>query len=154
MIFALGVLVAGLLALLVAPAIWRRAMRLARTRIEAKVPLSRAEIDADKDQLRAGFAVSNRRLEIETTRLRERLAEGEIALGRRNEEAAKLALSNKTLTETAATLETRLAEVSGTLDQTSERLTAVTAELTLRDSRIEDQEAALAACAPSLAAHH
>ena len=56
MYFALGLLAAGLLALVVTPAIWRRAMRLARARIEAGVPLTRAEIDADKDQLRAGFA--------------------------------------------------------------------------------------------------
>ena len=62
MFFALGVLVTGLLAVAVMPAIWRRALRLTRSRVEAGVPLSRAEINADKDKLRASFAASNRRL--------------------------------------------------------------------------------------------
>jgi hypothetical protein len=48
--------IAGLLALMVAPAIWRRAARLTRSRIEKSVPLTLSEIQADKDQLRAEAA--------------------------------------------------------------------------------------------------
>ena len=144
MIFALGALVAGLLALLVTPAIWRRAMRLARTRIEAKVPLSRAEIDADKDQLRAGFAVTNRRLEIETGQLRERVAEGSIAFSRRSDEVTSLTREKVGLVAAIASLEGRIAEISGSLAETSDRLTGMTGEVASRDGRLAEQETALA----------
>ena len=63
MIFALGFLVAGLLALLVLPAFWRRAMRLSQRRLEMLMPLSMAEVFAERDQLRAQAAVEQRRLE-------------------------------------------------------------------------------------------
>ena len=63
MIFALGFLVCGLLALLVLPAVWRRAMRLSKRRLEMLMPLSMTEVFAERDQLRAQAAVEQRRLE-------------------------------------------------------------------------------------------
>lgn len=75
MYFALGVLVASLAALIVLPAVWKRAVRLTRRRIEAATPITLAEFRADKDQLRAEFAVTTRRLEMHVETLRKRLAE-------------------------------------------------------------------------------
>src|SRR6201991_3990674 len=75
MYFALGLLVAGLLALAIMPAVWRRAVRLTKKRIEAATPMTMAEFRADKDQLRAEFALSTRRLEMNVEALRKRLAE-------------------------------------------------------------------------------
>lgn len=69
MIFALGFLVAGLVALAIAPAFWQRANRLTRRRLEAQVPLSVQEILAERDQLRAEFAVEQRRLELRTAQI-------------------------------------------------------------------------------------
>ncbi|MCJ2069202.1 hypothetical protein MKK75_10370 [Methylobacterium sp. J-030] len=63
MIFALGFLAASLLGLLLLPALNARAARLARRRAEARLPLSPAEIAAERDFLRAQFAVQQRRLE-------------------------------------------------------------------------------------------
>src|SRR4051794_4307203 len=63
MIFALGFLVAGLLALLFLPAVQRRAARLSARRLEMLLPLSMEEIVAERDQLRAEFAVDRRRIE-------------------------------------------------------------------------------------------
>jgi chromosome segregation ATPase len=63
MIFALGFLVAGLLALLFLPAVQRRAARLSSRRLEMLLPLSMEEIVAERDQLRAEFAVERRRIE-------------------------------------------------------------------------------------------
>ncbi|MDF2996629.1 MAG: hypothetical protein K0R27_2266 [Xanthobacteraceae bacterium] len=68
----LGFLAATLLALLILPAVWRRAVRLTTKRIEGAIPVSMAEIQADKDQLRAEFAMSARRLEHDADLLRER----------------------------------------------------------------------------------
>src|SRR5918993_5305782 len=63
MIFALGFLAATLPALVILPAVNARAERLARRRVEAQFPLSISELTAEKDHLRAEFAVVQRRLE-------------------------------------------------------------------------------------------
>src|SRR3954463_6032555 len=63
MIFALGFLTAALFALVILPALNARAERLARRRVEAQFPLSISELTAEKDHLRAEFAVLQRRLE-------------------------------------------------------------------------------------------
>ncbi len=75
MYFALGLLVAGIVALIIMPAVWKRAVRLTKRRIEAATPITMAEFRADKDQLRAEFALSTRRLEMNVEALRKRLAE-------------------------------------------------------------------------------
>src|SRR6478672_5727161 len=74
MYFALGGLAASLLALAILPAVWRRAVRLTKKRIEAATPITMSEFRADKDQLRAEFALSTRRLEmnVEPLRMRDR----------------------------------------------------------------------------------
>jgi len=51
MYFALGLLVAGLLALAVMPAVWRRAVRLTKKRIEAATPITMAEFRAGSTRL-------------------------------------------------------------------------------------------------------
>ncbi len=72
MIFALGFLAASLCGLLLLPALNTRAARLERRRAEARLPLSPAEIAAERDFLRAQFAVQQRRLErrVETVEAR------------------------------------------------------------------------------------
>jgi DNA repair exonuclease SbcCD ATPase subunit len=75
MYFALGFLGSALLWLMIAPAIWARAVRLTKKRIEAATPMTLTEFRADKDQLRAEFAMSTRRLELNVETLRQRLGE-------------------------------------------------------------------------------
>lgn len=70
MLVAAGFLAACLLALALAPAQWRRAIRLTERRIRAHMPLSMAEIQADKDRVRAEFALAQRRLEQTIERIR------------------------------------------------------------------------------------
>ena len=64
MYIGIGFLVAGLLVIGVIPLVHARAVRLTMRRLEALTPMSMAEIQADKDQLRAEFAMSMRRLEM------------------------------------------------------------------------------------------
>lgn len=64
LLVALGFLLAGLLTLLFAGPFWRRAVRLTTKRLETTLPMSLADIQADKDQLRAEYAVEIRRLEM------------------------------------------------------------------------------------------
>ncbi|MCF6326369.1 MAG: hypothetical protein L3J21_03640 [Devosiaceae bacterium] len=75
MYFVLGFMGAGLLSLMIMPSIWRRAIRLTKKRIEAATPMTMSEFRADKDQLRAEFALSTRRLEMNVETLRSRLAD-------------------------------------------------------------------------------
>jgi len=63
MLVALGFLIAMLVALLLAPAFWRRAERLTARRIEQSMPMSIAEAEAERDQIRASYAIIIRRLE-------------------------------------------------------------------------------------------
>lgn len=65
MYFMLGFLVAALLALMFLPAFWRRAMRLSMRRLQMLAPMSMEEVVAERDLLRAEFAVRERRLEQE-----------------------------------------------------------------------------------------
>jgi chromosome segregation ATPase len=70
MFFGVGFLVASLLGLLIIPLVHDRAVRLTMRRLEAATPVSMAEIQADKDQLRAEFAMSTRRLEMSVEQLK------------------------------------------------------------------------------------
>src|ERR1700751_6287760 len=70
MYFGIGFLVAALLGLLFVPLVHNRAVRLTTKRLEASTPLSMVEIRADRDYLRAEFAVSTRRLEMTIEKLK------------------------------------------------------------------------------------
>lgn len=65
LLFSLGFLAAALIGLLVAPVIYRRIVTLTERRMRASVPLSRAEVKAEKDFARAAFAAENARLAVD-----------------------------------------------------------------------------------------
>jgi chromosome segregation ATPase len=91
MIFALGFLAASLCGLLLLPALNARAARLARRRAEARLPLSPAEITAERDFLRAQFAVQQRRLERRVETVQAKRHEDLAAIGAGAMRAAALA---------------------------------------------------------------
>lgn len=82
LLFALGFLAAALVALIVAPIIQRRVVKLTERRIRASVPLSSAEIRAEKDMARAAFAAENARLSVDLKHNRDLLTES-VARGTR-----------------------------------------------------------------------
>ncbi|MGB7367808.1 MAG: hypothetical protein WA926_02580 [Methylovirgula sp.] len=117
MIFALGFLFAGLVALAFAPAFWRRANRLTRRRLEMQVPLSVQEILAERDQLRAEFAVGQRRLELRVAEINRAHAADRGELGRRaveidalNDNIARRAEENRALAAALARSDADLAQ--------------------------------------------
>ena len=83
MYIGIGLLTGCLIALAVVPLVHDRAVRLTVRRFEASLPHSITEIEADKDLLRAEFAMSTRRLEITVERLRNKAANQQIELGRK-----------------------------------------------------------------------
>jgi len=90
LLIALGFVTASLLALLIAPAAWRRAVRLTTARLEATMPISVADINADKDHIRAESAVEQRRLELELEKARDRAARHLMERNMHNVEIGKL----------------------------------------------------------------
>jgi len=82
MYFALGFLVAGLITLLFLPAFWRRALRLSMRRLQMLAPMSMEEVIAERDLLRAEFAVRERRLEQEMEAVKAARATDLAAVGR------------------------------------------------------------------------
>ena len=91
MIFVLGFLAASLCGLLLLPAVNARAARLERRRAEARLPLSPAEIAAERDFLRAQFAVQQRRLERRVETVEAKRQADMAALGAGTVRAAALA---------------------------------------------------------------
>jgi chromosome segregation ATPase len=83
MVFALGFLIAGLVALAFAPVFWARAIRLSVRRLEMQLPLSMREILADRDQVRAESAVEQRRVELKAEALNQAHVADLAELGRR-----------------------------------------------------------------------
>ncbi|MCK0209669.1 hypothetical protein MWN33_16675 [Starkeya koreensis] len=152
---AIGFLTATLLALLALPAVWRRAVRLTRKRIEGAIPGSVAEILADKDEQRAIFAVDVRRLELEVEKLQARAA---AQWGEVNDQADELRARQSTIERLTGELDTiqvehvevvgerdRLAGALDTrtrdLDETRQTLKATKAELRTTREALEDTTA-------------
>jgi hypothetical protein len=88
MLCGIGLLAGCLLMLLFFPAVHRRAVRLTRRDLVDATPLTAKEIQAEKDQLRAQFAVSVRRLEVNMEQMRVKALER--AADRQNAEMARL----------------------------------------------------------------
>ncbi|MBL4598603.1 MAG: hypothetical protein JKX93_06490 [Rhizobiaceae bacterium] len=126
--FVLGFLAAGLLALMVSPAIWNRAVMLTKKRIESSVPLTLNEIQADKDQLRAEFAMSTRRLEMSVEELREKAAVQIIEINRKRDELALLAEESGQRVRSVGDLEVQSSELRSLLRQKEEALTRANAQ--------------------------
>lgn len=145
MYFALGLLAAGLLALIVMPAVWKRAVRLTKRRIEAATPITMAEFRADKDQLRAEFALSTRKLEINVESLRKRLAE---QLSEVNQKRADLggALQTERSEHQAIVqeLEAREAELRSRVLELERESTDLAQRLRMRDRELDTRNAELA----------
>ncbi|TGQ71315.1 MAG: hypothetical protein E5V49_07715 [Mesorhizobium sp.] len=141
--FALGFLCAGFLALMVAPAVWRRAVALTRRRIEASIPLTQAEIQADKDRIRAEYAMTTRRLEMNVKALREKSTEQLVEISRGREALKGLAVErtdkNQALSELGAKNEV-LRQREGELQQLSERLKETERKLERRALELEKLE--------------
>ena len=133
MYFALGALAAALVTLLIMPAIWRRAVRLTKKRIEAATPITLAEFRADKDQLRAEFALSTRRLEMNVEQLRKRLSEQLGDVSRKRNDLAALKTERDEHMAVVRELEEREAQLRGRVLDLEREGTDLAQRLRLRD---------------------
>jgi DNA repair exonuclease SbcCD ATPase subunit len=137
MFFALGALVAGLVALVILPAVWKRAVRLTKRRIEAATPITMAEFRADKDQLRAEFALSTRRLEMNVETLRRKLAEQLAEVNQKRSDLAQLKTERDKHQSIVGELERREAELRARVTELEREGTDLAQRLRMRDREVE-----------------
>jgi hypothetical protein len=90
MLCGIGALAGCLLMLMFLPLVHRRAVRIARQQVVEAVPLAINEIQADKDHLRAQFAMSIRRLEISIEEMRAKAGGQKGEIGRQSAEISRL----------------------------------------------------------------
>jgi hypothetical protein len=90
MLCGIGLLAGCLLMLAFFPFIHARAVRLTRQKLTEATPLTMSEIQADKDQLRAEFAMSVRRLEVGMEEMRAKAVTRFGPADRRNAEMHRL----------------------------------------------------------------
>jgi len=87
---SIGFLTAGLLVVALVPLIHDRAMRLTTRRLLATAPPSLAEMQIEKDLLRAEFAMSLRRLEVSLTESRKKDVERQCEIAAKTAEIQQL----------------------------------------------------------------
>lgn len=90
MLVALGFFTAGLIGFLLAPLYGRRSARIATDTLRATMPLSSAEIAADKDRLRATYALTIHKLEQKLEKAGYSAARQRVELNRRDAAISEL----------------------------------------------------------------
>jgi chromosome segregation ATPase len=131
MYIGIGFLFAGLLVIGVIPLVHARAVRLTRKRLEAITPMSLAEIQAEKDQLRAEFAMTTRRLEMSVEQMKAKSNHQLAEIGKKSEAIGRLRLELNEKTETMFALEARekqlIEEVANARTELAERTESLAA---------------------------
>jgi chromosome segregation ATPase len=144
MYFGIGFLVAALIGLVVIPLVHGRAVRLTMKRLEAATPLSMAEIQADKDQLRAEFAMSTRRLEMSVEQLKTKSTSQLAELGKKGDAINRLKIELGEKSATIFALEARDKALRDQLRVTEEEFTVKTTAMHEAERALSDKEAELA----------
>jgi len=140
MFFGLGFLAMSLIALIIMPFVHNRAVRLTTRRLEAATPLSMAEIQADKDQLRAEFAMSTRRLEMSVDQLKAKTTAQLAELGKKSDAISRLKVELGEKTATIFALEAREKALRDQLRATEDELSVKTTSLREAERALTDRQ--------------
>src|SRR4051794_13855554 len=144
MYLAIGFLVSMLFGLMILPLVHNRAVRLTTRRLEAATPLSMAEIQADKDQLRAEFAMSARRLEMSVDQLKSKTGSQLAELGKKSDAINRMKLELGEKNATIFSLEAREKAIKDQLRATEEEFAAKTQALRTAEAALSERQAELA----------
>src|SRR6202171_229112 len=144
MYLAIGFLVSMLFGLMIVPLVHTRAVRLTTRRLEAATPLSMAEIQADKDQLRAEFAMSARRLEMNVDQLKNKTTSQLAELGKKSDAINRMKIELGEKNATIFSLEAREKAVKEQLRATEEEFTNKTGSLRDAEQALKDKQHELA----------
>ena len=144
MFFGIGFLFAALIGVVIIPLVQARAVRLTMRRLEAATPLSMAEIQADKDQLRAEFAMSTRRLEMSVEQMKAKTTSQLAELGKKSDSINRLKLELGEKTATIFALEARDKALKDQLRATEEELSFKLNAMRDAERALTDKQADLA----------
>ena len=144
MYLAIGFLVSMLFGLMIVPLVHNRAVRLTTRRMEAATPLSMAEIQADKDQLRAEFAMSARRLEMSVDQLKNKTTSQLAELGKKTDAINRMKIELGEKNAAIFALEAREKAVKEQLRATEEEFAAKTEALRGAEQALTDKQRELA----------
>jgi chromosome segregation ATPase len=144
MYLAIGFLISMLFGLMIVPLVHNRAVRLTTKRLEAATPLSMAEIQADKDQLRAEFAMSARRLEMSVDQLKHKTTSQLAELGKKSDAINRMKLELGEKNATIFSFEAREKAVKEQLRATEEEFAAKTQALRTAEQALNDKQNELA----------
>jgi chromosome segregation ATPase len=140
MYLAIGFLVSMLCGLMIVPLVHNRAVRLTTRRIEAATPLSMAEIQADKDQLRAEFAMSARRLELSVEQLKSKTTSQLAELGKKTDAINRMKIELGEKNAAIFALEAREKAMKDQLGATEEEFAAKTEQLRAAGQALTDKQ--------------
>ena len=143
MYLAIGFLVSMLFGLMIVPLVHNRAVRLTTRRLEAATPLSMAEIQADKDQLRAEFAMSARRLEMSVDQLMNKTTSQLAELGKKSDAINRMKIEIGEKNATIFSLEAREKAVKEQLRATEEEFAVKTESLRTAEKALTDKQGEL-----------
>ena len=144
MYLAIGFLVSMLFGLMIVPLVHNRAVRLTTRRLEAATPLSMAEIQADKDQLRAEFAMSARRLEMSVDQLKNKTTSQLAELGKKSDAINRMKIELGEKNATIFSLEAREKAVKEQLRATEEEFGTKTEALRTAEQALTAKQSELA----------
>jgi chromosome segregation ATPase len=140
MYLAIGFLISTLFGLMIMPLVHSRAVRLTTKRLEAATPLSMAEIQADKDQLRAEFAMSARRLEMSVDQLKNKTTSQLAELGKKSDAINRLKIELGEKNAAVFALEAREKAMKDQLRATEEEFAAKTQTLRTAEQALADKQ--------------
>ena len=140
MYLAIGFLVSMLFGLMIVPLVHNRAVRLTTNRLEAATPLSMAEIQADKDQLRAEFAMSARRLEMSVEQLKNKTSSQLAELGKKSDAINRLKIELGEKNAAVFSLEAREKALKDQLRATEEEFSVKTQSLRGAEQQLADKQ--------------
>ena len=144
MYIGIGFLVASVIFLIIIPLVQARAVRLTMRRLEAATPLSMAEIQADKDQLRAEFAMSTRRLEMSVEQMKAKTTSQLAELGKKSDAINRLKIELGEKTATIFALEARDKALKDQLRATEEELSFKLNTMRSAERALSEKQADLA----------
>jgi chromosome segregation ATPase len=144
MYLAIGFLVSMLCGLMIVPLVHSRAVRLTTRRLEAATPLSMAEIQADKDQLRAEFAMSARRLEMSVDQLKHKTTSQLAELGKKSDAINRMKIELGEKNATIFSLEAREKAMKEQLRATEEEFNTKTDALRAAEYALTGKQGELA----------
>ncbi|MGY3488303.1 chromosome segregation ATPase [Bradyrhizobium sp. USDA 4011] len=140
---AIGFLISMLCGLMIVPLVHNRAVRLTTRRMEAATPLSMAEIQADKDQLRAEFAMSARRLEMSVDQLKSKTTSQLAELGKKTDAINRMKIELGEKNAAIFALEAREKAMKEQLRATEEEFSAKTELLRNAEQALTDKQSEL-----------